>query len=299
MPTLIVLLGPTGVGKTDTGIAVARRLGAEIVSGDSRQIYREMRIGTAAPTPEQLAAATHHLVLSHSIHEPCTAGKYEAEALSLLHRLFAKHEAALLVGGSGLYIDAVCHGIDAFPETDPALRATLIAQYKQEGLYPLRQQLKLLDMESYLSLDMKNPRRVIRALEVTLASGKPYSSFKKKFRQPRPFRVVKIGLQRPREALYDRINRRTAQMMDEGWLDEARSLYPFRHLPALNTVGYKELFDHLDGKTDLDRAVALISQHTRNYAKKQYSYWGRYNDIRWMDASEPEKIVSLCLKLIE
>ncbi|MDR3181029.1 MAG: tRNA (adenosine(37)-N6)-dimethylallyltransferase MiaA [Prevotellaceae bacterium] len=299
MPTFIVLLGPTGVGKTDISIDVARRLGTEIVSGDSRQIYREMRIGTAAPTPEQLAAAPHHFVLSHSVHERYTAGKYEMEALSLLDKLIAEHKAALMVGGSGLYIDAVCHGIDAFPEVDPALRATLMAQYKQEGLDPLRQQLKLLDKESYLALDMKNPRRIIRALEVTLATGKPYSSFKKEHRQPRPFRIVKIGLQRPREALYERINRRTVQMMNEGWFDEARSLYPFRHLPALNTVGYKELFDHFDGKAGLDDTIALIQQHTRNYAKKQYSYWRRYNDIRWMDASEPEKIVSLCLKLIE
>ena len=290
-PTLIVLLGPTGVGKTDVGIVIAQRMGAEIVSGDSRQIYREMPIGTAAPTPAQLAAVPHHLVLSHSIHAPYTAGKYELEALSLLEKLFVKYETALLVGGSGLYIDALCHGIDSFPDADPALRAALTTQYKQEGLDALRQQLKLLDKESYLTLDMKNPRRIVRALEVTIATGKPYSSFKKEHREPRPFRIVKIGLQRPREALYERINRRVLQMMDEGWLDEARSLYPFRHLPALNTVGYKELFDHLDGKTGLDDAIALIQQHTRNYAKKQRSYWGRYDDIQWMDAAEPEKIM--------
>ena len=290
-PTLIVLLGPTGVGKTEAGIAVAQQMGTEIVSGDSRQIYREMRIGTAAPTPAQLAAVPHHFVLSHSIHERYTAGKYEMEALSLLEKLFVEHEVVLLVGGSGLYIDALCHGIDAFPDADPMLRAALTAQYKQDGLDPLRQQLKLLDKESYLSLDMRNPRRIVRALEVTIATGKPYSSFKKEHREPRPFRIVKIGLQRPREALYERINRRVLQMMDEGWLDEARSLYPFRHLPALNTVGYKELFDHLDGKTGLDDAIALIQQHTRNYARKQCSYWGRYGDIQWMDAAEPEKIM--------
>jgi tRNA dimethylallyltransferase len=290
-PTLVVLLGPTGIGKTDVGIAMAQQLGAEIVSGDSRQIYREMRIGTAAPTPAQLAAVPHHFVLSHSIHAPYTAGKYELEALSLLEALFAKHETALLVGGSGLYIDALCHGIDSFPDADPALRTALTAQYKQEGLDRLRQQLKLLDRESYFALDMKNPRRIIRALEVTLTTGKPYSSFKKKHREPRPFRIVKIGLQRPREALYERINRRVLQMMDESWLDEARSLYPFRHLPALNTVGYKELFDHFDGKTGLDEAITLIQQHTRNYARKQCSYWARYDDIQWMDATEPEKIM--------
>jgi tRNA dimethylallyltransferase len=267
-------------------MAVAQRLGTEIVSGDSRQIYREMRVGTAAPAPAQLAAVPHHFVLSHSIHTPYTAGKYEQEALQRLNTLFAKHSTVLLVGGSGLYIDALCHGIDSFPDADPSLRAALTAQYEQEGLNALRQQLKLLDRESYLALDMKNPRRIIRALEVTLATGRPYSSFKKESREPRPFRVVKIGLQRPREALYARINRRVLQMIDEGWLNEARSLYPFRHLPALNTVGYKELFDHFDGKTSLDAAIALIQQHTRNYAKKQYSYWGRCHDIRWIDADE-------------
>jgi tRNA dimethylallyltransferase len=289
-PTLIVLLGPTGVGKTDIGIAMAQRMGTEIVSGDSRQIYREMPIGTAAPTPAQLAAVPHHFVLSHSIHERYTAGKYELEALSLLEKLFNKHEAVLLVGGSGLYIDALCHGIDSFPDADPVLRAALTTQYKQEGLDALRQQLKLLDKESYLTLDMKNPRRIVRALEVTIATGKPYSSFKKEHREPRLFRIVKIGLQRPREALYTRINRRVLQMMDEGWLDEALSLYPFRHLPALNTVGYKELFDYFDGKTGLDEAITLIQQHTRHYARKQCSYWGRYGDIQWIDAAEPEKI---------
>jgi tRNA dimethylallyltransferase len=298
-PTLIVLLGPTGVGKTDRSIALAQQLGTEIVSGDSRQIYREMHIGTAPPTPAQLAAVPHHFVLSHSIHEPYTAGKYEMEALSLLEKLFARHETVLMVGGSGLYIDALCHGIDAFPEADPALRAALTAQYAQDGLEPLRHQLKLLDRESYLALDMRNPRRIIRALEVTLATGKPYSSFKKARRLPRPFRIVKIGLQRPRTALYARINRRVVQMMDAGWLDEARRLYPFRQLAALNTVGYKELFDHLDGKAGLDATIALIQQHTRQYAKKQSSYWGRYNDIRWIDVEEQEKVVSLWPELMK
>jgi tRNA dimethylallyltransferase len=286
--TLIVLLGSTGVGKTDMSIALAQQLGTEIVSGDSRQIYREMRIGTAAPTPAQLTAVPHHFILSHSIHERYTAGRYELEALQVLEKLFAKHETVLLVGGSGLYIDALCHGIDSFPDPDPSIRTALTAQYAQEGLEPLRYQLKLLDEESYLTLDMRNPRRIIRALEVTLSTGKPYSSFKKKHPKERPFRIVKIGLQRPREVLYARINQRVVQMMEEGWLDEARSLYPFRQLPALNTVGYKELFDHIAGHAGLDDTIALIQQHTRQYAKKQYSYWGRYDDIRWIDAEEVE-----------
>jgi tRNA dimethylallyltransferase len=270
------------------GIALAQRLGTEIVSGDSRQIYREMRIGTAAPTPAQLAAAPHHFILSHSIHKPYTAGKYELEAMQLLETLFAKHETVLLVGGSGLYIDALCHGIDDFPNFDPSIRAALMTQYAQEGLNPLRHQLKLIDEESYRTLDLRNPRRVVRALEVTLSTGRPYSSFKKRSPKKRPFRIVKIGLQRPREALYERINRRVVQMMDKGWLDEARRLYPFRNLPALNTVGYNELFDHIDGKAGLDDTVALIQQRTRQYAKKQCSYWGRYDDIRWIEAEDAE-----------
>jgi tRNA dimethylallyltransferase len=270
------------------GIVLAQRLGTEIVSGDSRQIYCEMRIGTAAPTPAQLAAVPHHFILSRSVHEPYTAGKYELEALQLLKKLFAKHKTVLLVGGSGLYIDALCHGIDDFPDADPSIRTALMLQYEQEGLDPLRHQLKLLDKESYLTLDLKNPHRIVRALEVTLSTGKPYSSFKKKHPKERPFRVVKIGLQRPREALHERINRRVVQMMDEGWLEEARSLYPFRHLPALNTVGYKELFDHIDGKADLDDTIRLIQQHTRQYAKRQYAYWGRYDDIRWINAEDVE-----------
>jgi tRNA dimethylallyltransferase len=288
--TLIVLLGPTGVGKTDTGITLAQRLGTEIVSGDSRQLYREMPIGTAAPTAAQLAAVRHHFISSHSIHAPHTAGKFEMEALPLLEKLFAGHDTVLLVGGSGLYIDALCHGLDSFPDPDLSVRTALTAQFLKDGIEPLRRQLKLLDEESYLTLDMQNHHRVIRALEVTLSTGKPYSSFKKQQPKARPFRIVKIGLQLSQEALHARINRRVLQMMDSGWLDEARRLYPFRHLPPLNAVGYRELFDHIDGRVNLDDTIALIQQHTRQYAKKQYSYWGRYDDIRWIDAEEVEQL---------
>jgi tRNA dimethylallyltransferase len=269
------------VGKTAAAIALAQQLGAEIVSCDSRQLYREMPVGTAAPTTAQLAAVPHHFIASHSIHQPYTAGKYETEALVLLEKLFATHRTVLMAGGSGLYIDAVCRGIDDFPDADPILRQTLTERFVHEGIDSLRHELKVLDQESYRTLDLRNSHRIIRALEVTLATGKPYSSLKKNCRKERPFRIVKIGLQLPRETLYARINRRVRKMMDEGWLDEARSLYPFRHLPALNTVGYKELFDYFDGKTNLDRTIALIQQHTRNYAKKQCSYWTRYNDIQW------------------
>ncbi|MDR3236377.1 MAG: tRNA (adenosine(37)-N6)-dimethylallyltransferase MiaA [Prevotellaceae bacterium] len=280
-PTLIVVLGATGVGKTVAAVALAQQLGTEIVSCDSRQLYREMPVGTAAPTAAQRAAVPHHFIASHSIRQPYTAGRYETEALAVLDTLFATHRTALMVGGSGLYIDAVCRGIDDFPDADPILRQTLTERCLHEGLDSLRRELKTLDEESYRSLDLQNSHRIIRALEVTIATGKPYSSLKKNCRKERPFRIVKIGLQLPRETLYDRINHRVRQMMDDGWIDEARSLYPFRHLPALNTVGYKELFEYFDGKTNLDQTIALIQQHTRNYAKKQCSYWARDNDIQW------------------
>ncbi len=292
MPSLIVILGPTGVGKTDLSIGLAQQLSTEIVSCDSRQIYREMRIGTAVPSPGQLAAVPHHFIGSHSIHETYTAGKYELDALELLDKLFQKHPVVVMAGGSGLYIDALCNGIDDFPEAAPGLRESLMQRAETEGLDVLRQELKLLDPDSYNELDLKNPHRVVRALEVTLSTTRPYSSFKKKQQKVRPFNIVKIGLQRPREELYERINRRVLQMIDEGWEAEARGLYPFRHLPALNTVGYKELFDHFDGKTTRQEAITLIQQHTRNYAKKQLSYWGRDKDIRWAYAEEfPENIL--------
>jgi len=290
-----VHLGPTGVGKSDAGISLAQSLGTEIVSCDSRQIYREMRIGTAAPTAEQLAAVPHHFIASHSIHELYTAGKYEIEALELLSQLFQQKKVVVMSGGSGLYIDALCKGIDDFPESVPGLRESLMQRIEDEGLESLRHELKILDPESYRQLDLKNPHRIVRALEVSLSTGKPYSSFKKESPKTRPFRIVKIGLQRPREELYRRINLRTLQMIEDGWEAEARALYPFRHLPALNTVGYKELFDYFDGKTTLQEAITLIQQHTRNYAKKQISYWGRDKEIQWVNADETEKILSLYL----
>lgn len=293
---LIVLLGPTGVGKTDLSITLAKELGTEIVSCDSRQIYKEMRIGTAVPTAAQLAAVNHHFIQTHSIHDTYTAGKYELEALETLDKLFQQHQTVVMTGGSGLYIDALCNGIDDFPEAEEGLRESLMQRVETEGLEVLRQELKLLDLESYNELDIKNPHRVVRALEVTLSTGQPYSFFKRKEKKARPFQIKKLALQRPREELYDRINRRVVQMMNEGWEAEARALYPFRHLPALNTVGYKELFDYFDGKTTLPEAVNLIQQHTRNYAKKQMSYWGRDKEIEWIDAHEWEKSITLYLK---
>jgi tRNA dimethylallyltransferase len=287
-PKLIVVLGPTGVGKTDFSLSLARRLSTVIVSADARQVYREMTIGTAPPDRQQLAAVPHYFIGTRSIFDHYTAGRYAADALLLLEKLFAAHPAVLLAGGSGLYIDAVCHGLDCFPETDLSLRATLAGRLEAEGIESLRLQLKRLDEPSYRAIDLKNPHRILRALEVCLATGKPCSEWKTGAGKQRPFEIVKIGLQRPREELYARINARTLRMMDDGLLEEAKKLYPHRGLTALKTVGYAELFDFLDGKTTLEQAVALIRQHTRNYAKKQLSYWARYNDIRWLDAGAPD-----------
>jgi tRNA dimethylallyltransferase len=267
---------------------LARRLPTVIVSADARQLYREMKVGTAPPDERQLAAVPHYFIGSHSIHTHYTAGQYELDALAVLEKLFAVHPAVLLVGGSGLYIDAVCSGMDYFPETGRALRAALTERLQTEGIERLRLQLKQLDEPSYYAIDLKNPQRIMRALEVCLSTGKPYSKWKTGVTKQRPFDTVKIGLQRPRGELYARINARTRQMMDGGLLEEAKALYPYRGLTALKTVGYTELFDYLDGKTTLEEAVQLICQHTRNYAKKQLTYWSRYSDIRWLDAAAPD-----------
>ncbi|MDR2359143.1 MAG: tRNA (adenosine(37)-N6)-dimethylallyltransferase MiaA [Prevotellaceae bacterium] len=285
---LIVVLGATGVGKTDFSLSLARRLSTVIVSADARQVYREMKIGTAPPDEQQLATVPHYFIGTHSIHEHYSAGKYESDALALLEKLFVSHPAVLLVGGSGLYIDAVCYGMDNFPETDSSLRTILAERLQTEGIESLRLQLKQLDATSYHALDLKNPHRIMRALEVCLSTGKPYSGWKTGVMKKRAFEIIKIGLQRPREELYARINARTLRMTGDGLLEEAEKLYPHRNLTALKTVGYTELFDYLDGKTTLEKAVQLIRQHTRNYAKKQLSYWSRYDDIRWLEAGEPD-----------
>lgn len=281
----MILLGPTGVGKTDISIRMAQQLQTVIVSCDSRQIYREMRIGTAVPSEAQLHAVPHYFIGTQSIHTYYTAGKYELDALALLETLFQQYDIVLMVGGSGLYIDAVCSGIDAFPEVDMTLRQQLTERWKNDGLESLRFDLQRLDKKTYDTIDLKNPQRILRALEVCLTTGKPYSEWKTGEQKKRNFIIEKIGLQRPRQELYARINQRVVQMMEDDLLNEARALYPYRHLTALNTVGYKELFDYFDGETTLNEAVQRIQQHSRNYAKKQLSYWGRYDDIRWEDAA--------------
>ena len=300
---LIIILGPTAVGKTDYSIETALRYGSPIISCDSRQIYKEMSIGTAVPSAEQLAAVQHYFIHSHTVTDLYTAGKYELEALEIINRLFAEgHETLVMAGGSGFYVDALVNGLDDFPSADLELRNELMRRLKEEGVEELRMELKSLDPESYATIDIANGQRVVRALEVCLMTGKPFSSFKTSARKMRNFEIEKIGLTRPRDVLYDRINRRVLQMVDEGLVDEVRSLTQYRDLAALQTVGYKEIFDwfdFLEGRvttegwtpttpgdgpvTSLDRAIELIQRNTRHYAKRQLSYWGRDKDIRWME----------------
>ena len=303
MKRLKIILGPTAVGKTDYSIETALRYDSPIISCDSRQIYKEMTIGTAVPSAEQLSAVQHYFIHSHTVTELYTAGKYELEALELINRLFDEgHDTLVMAGGSGFYIDALVNGLDDFPSADLALREELMRRLREEGVEALRLELKALDPESYATIDIANGQRVVRALEVCLMTGKPFSSFKTSSRKARQFEVEKIGLTRPREVLYDRINRRVLQMVDEGLVDEVRGLVQYRDLAALQTVGYKEIFDWFDFQdgfvtaegwtpttpgdgpvTSLDRAVELIQRNTRRYAKRQLSYWGRDKDIRWME----------------
>ena len=300
---LLIILGPTAVGKTDYSIEAALKYDSPVISCDSRQIYREMTIGTAVPSAEQLAAVRHYFIHSHTVTELYTAGKYELEALSLINHLFDQgHETLVMAGGSGFYVDALVNGLDDFPETDLELRASLTDRLKKEGVESLRMELCRLDPESYATIDIANGQRVVRALEVCLMTGRPFSSFKTSPDRKRDFEIEKIGLTRPREVLYDRINRRVLQMIDEGLVEEVRSLLPYRDLAALKTVGYKEIFDWFDYQdglvsaegwgptspgdgpvTTLDRAIELIQRNTRHYAKRQLSYWGRDKDIKWLE----------------
>lgn len=291
--TLTIILGPTAVGKTDYAIKLAKEIGSPILNCDSRQIFKELTIGTAVPSKEQLAEVKHYFIQTNSITEHYTAGRYELEALALLKELFKEHNRIIMCGGSGLYIDAVCNGLDAFPEADLKLRHTLNIRLKEEGLESLRYELKQLDPESYAALDIANPQRIVRALEVTLQTGKKFSEWKSGAKE-RPFAIEKIGLNMEREKLYGRINQRVDKMMSGGLLDEVKSLDHFRfvngelkadleHIPSLRTVGYRELFDYLDGKTDLETAVEAIKMNTRRYAKRQVSYWGRDKSISWIN----------------
>lgn len=290
--TLYVLLGPTAVGKTELALQIADKLGSPILNCDSRQIYRGMEIGTAAPTAEQ-QRVKHYFVGTHDIGSYYSAAQYEQDVLSLMERLKSSHQSLLLTGGSMMYLDAVCNGIDDIPSVDAEVRETLRERLVNGGIDELRNELRLLDSEYYYSADTRNPKRVVHALEVCYTTGRPYSSFLTKERKQRPFHIVKIGLKRERQELFERINSRVDAMMDAGLLDEARRLYPFRHENALNTVGYKELFRFLDGEWELPFAVEKIKKNTRDYAKKQMTWFAHDNEIQWFHPDQKEEIFQI------
>ena len=297
--TLIVILGPTAVGKTSLSIDVAKEFDTEIISADSRQFFREMNIGTAKPSDAQLKQVKHHFINSLSIKDEYNVGEFEKETLKVLEKIFSKKKTTVMVGGSGLYINAVCNGFDEVPSSDKKVRENIMEMYKQEGIEYLRSTLKKLDKEHYSKVDLSNPHRMIRAIEVCIVTGKKYSELRKGKKEKRSFSIVKIGLDMEREKLYERINSRVDEMMTDGLLEEVKSLSPFKHLNALNTVGYKELLEHLEGKHDLVRAVELIKQNTRNFAKRQLTWFRKDKEVKWFEPSEKEKITALVKSILQ
>lgn len=281
---LLVIAGPTAVGKTDYSIEAALRCGSPVISCDSRQIYKEMTIGTAVPDASQLAAVKHYFIHSISVLDAYSSGQYEIDALALMDKLFSEgHETLVMAGGSGFYIDAVCKGLDNLPVPPPELREELTRRVREEGVEALADELKRLDTAAWKAIDIKNGQRVVRALETIIVSGRSFTEFKLAEPRKRDFEIEKICLTRPRDVIYDRIDRRVLQMIDEGLVEEVRSLEKYRNLPALQTVGYKEIFGYLDGNYSLDEAIRLIQRNTRHYAKKQLTWWKRDNAIKWID----------------
>ena len=290
--TLIVITGPTAVGKTSLAIRLSGVFNAEILSADSRQFYREMRIGTATPSAEELMAARHHFIGHLSVRDNYNVSRFENDAITTLEQLFLDHRYAILAGGSGLYINAVCHGIDDLPDPDDALREQLKILFREKGIESLRDKLKELDPGYYREVDRSNPNRLLRALEVCITTGVPYSALRKKTSKERIFRIIKVGLSIPREELNARIDQRVDQMMDAGLLQEVMGLLPYRNQNALNTVGYKELFDYLDGKCLLDQAVGKIKTHTRRFAKRQMTWFKKDRDIQWFHPEDIRGIIN-------
>lgn len=297
-PTLIVLLGPTGVGKTELSLSIAEAYHTSIVSADSRQLYADIKIGTAAPTAEQLARVPHYFVGTLDLHDYYSAAQYEMEVLKKLEELFRENDVVVLTGGSMMYIDAVCKGIDDIPTVDNETRQLMLERYEEEGLERLCAELKLLDPEYYQIVDLKNHKRVIHALEICYMTGKTFTSFRTQTQKERPFEILKIGLKREREELYERINRRVDIMMEEGLLEEARRVYPFRQLNSLNTVGYKELFNYLDGTWELPFAIEKIKQNSRIYSRKQMTWFKRDQHITWFHPEDTAEIMSFLQKNI-
>ncbi|MBJ11198.1 MAG: tRNA (adenosine(37)-N6)-dimethylallyltransferase MiaA [Flavobacteriales bacterium] len=284
--TLWVVLGPTAIGKTALGIQLAQKLNTEIISCDSRQFYKEMRIGTAVPSTEELESVPHHFMQHISIHQEYSVGCFEKESLKKLEELLQTKQHAVLVGGSGLYIDAVCKGLDKFPDIKPELREKIRTNYNNKGLAWLQQEVQKNDPEYYQIVDTQNAYRLLRCLEVCLQSRKTFTSFRKQKTNTRPFNIKYIGLQMPREELYLRINQRVDSMMKEGLLEEAKALLPHQHLNALQTVGYRELFAHLNGEHTLEKAVELIKQNTRRFAKRQLTWLKKYENAKWFDSAK-------------
>jgi tRNA dimethylallyltransferase len=292
MNTLIVVLGPTGVGKSAISIQLAKHYQTEIISADSRQLFHELTIGTAVPSAGDLNSVPHHFIRTKSIHDYYNVSEYETEAIHLISQLFRSKNPLILTGGSMLYVDTICKGIDDIPTVDPVIRDEVISWYNENGIEALRQRLLELDPEYYNQVDLNNPKRLLHAVEICLMSGKSFTSFRKNTIKERPFRILKIGINQHRKILYERINDRVLKMMEDGLLEEAKTVYPYRNLNSLNTVGYKELFTYLDGDCSLDEAVDLIQRNTRKYARKQLTWFRRDQDINWFEPDQISEIIS-------
>ncbi|WBL24951.1 tRNA (adenosine(37)-N6)-dimethylallyltransferase MiaA [Zunongwangia sp. HGR-M22] len=288
---LISVVGPTAIGKTALGIKIANYFDTEIISADSRQFFKEMNIGTAVPDPEELLAAKHHFIQHISIEDHYSVGDFEKEAISKISELFLDHDVVVLVGGSGLYVKSIIEGLDDFPDINPEIRKELNEILNNEGLKPLQKKLKHLDPEYFANADIENPHRIIRALEICMGTGKKFSSFRSQKKSQRDFKTIEIGLKADRQIIYDRINKRVDLMMQAGLLEEAKNLYPKKHLNALNTVGYKELFSYIDNEIALDFAISEIKKNTRHFAKRQLTWFRKNDNIHWFDyQTKPEKI---------
>ena len=290
MKRLIIIAGPTGIGKTDLSIEIAQTLGTAIISADSRQIYKEMSIGTAVPCPAQLAAVQHYFIQNISIHDYFNASMFEEQVLELLTDLFKTTDSVVMAGGSGMYIDAVCNGMDDMPHIDQELRKELEGIYANQGLEHIQRMLKKLDPEYHKMVDLRNYKRILKALEICLQTGKPYTSFRTGKSKDRDFEIIKIGLHLPREIMYERIELRVDKMIEAGLVEEARAMFPFKEKNSLNTVGYKELFEYFSNQTDLPTAINMIKQNTRHYAKKQMSWFNRDEKIKWFKPYEIDEI---------
>lgn len=288
---LFALIGPTAVGKTDLSLKIAKLLDTPIINCDSRQIYRDMSIGTAAPTEEQLNEVAHYFVKILELQQYYSAAQYEEDAIRLIGQLGQSHSNLLLSGGSMMYIDAVCNGIDDIPSVAPEVREDLKKRLETEGLEQLRNELRLVDPEYYRIVDLKNPKRIVHALEICYTSGKTYTSFRIRRKKERPFNIIKVGLRRERNELFGRINKRVDAMIQEGWIEEAARLYPYRHLNALNTVGYKELFNYIEGTWNLDFSIEKIKKNTRDYAKKQMTWFAHDGNIHWFNPDNEKEIL--------